>query len=108
MHRKRKHEKVKKEVCHMCGNSFFDKSDLKEHVKLTHSEGEQFVCDKCGTTYAALKALNNHVRKKNTIYYLCAFCDKKMFRQHKQLRVHLINEHDVKCGAKDFYVCWKC
>ena len=60
------------------------------------------------TTPLILTLLQGHMRKKHPTYYLCAFCDKKTFRQHKLLRVHLINEHDVKCGAKDFYVCWKC
>ena len=60
------------------------------------------------TTPLILTLLQGHIRKKHPTYYLCAFCDKKTFRQHKLLRVHLINEHNVKCGAKDFYVCWKC
>ena len=46
-------------------------------------------------------------REKHPEYNLCSFCD-KMFIQTCKLRSHLINEHDAKCGAKDFYVCWKC
>ena len=72
------------------------------------TQPKEFICDKCGQTFNAAQTLKSHVREKHPVYYLCAFCDKKMFRQQKLLRVHLINEHEVKCGIKDFHSCWKC
>ena len=57
IHKKRKHEKVKKEVCEMCGKSCFDKSILKQHIATVHTTGQEYVCDKCGSTYANLFAL---------------------------------------------------
>ena len=57
-HKKRIHEKLKTEVCHVCGKSYLDKYNLKKHVELAHPDGEQkFVCDKCGASYAALQTL---------------------------------------------------
>ena len=74
-----------------------------------HTEGEkEYVCEKCGATYTSMSSLKGHIREKHPIYYLCAYCDKKMYLSQKKLRVHLLNEHNVKCGTKDFYVCWKC
>jgi hypothetical protein len=57
-HKKRIHEKLKTEVCHVCGKAYLDKYCLKKHVELAHPDGEQkFVCDKCGASYAALQTL---------------------------------------------------
>ena len=61
IHKKRKHEKVKKEVCEMCGKSCFDKSILKQHIATVHTTGQEYVCDKCGSTYANLFALRGKV-----------------------------------------------
>ena len=51
--------------------------------------------------------LRLHTREKHPVYYLCTFCDLK-FREQAKLRIHLLNDHDVKCGIKDIYICWKC
>jgi hypothetical protein len=61
IHKKRKHEKVKTEVCEMCGKSCFDKSDLKQHIATVHTTGREYVCDKCGSTYANLFSLRGKV-----------------------------------------------
>ena len=109
VHKKRKHEQLREEVCHICGKAFFDKYNLKEHLNFMHTDkNTEFVCEKCGASYTTIKSLKDHTLKKHPVYYLCAYCDKKMFLSHKKLRFHLLNEHSVKCGTKDFYVCWKC
>ena len=109
IHKKRVHDKIREEICHVCGKAFFDKVVLRQHVNDMHTEGEkEFVCEKCGATYTSMSSLKGHVREKHPVYYLCAYCDKKMYLSQKKLRVHLLNEHSVKCGTKDFYVCWKC
>ena len=108
-HKKRKHEQIREEVCHICGKTFFDKYNLSQHLNIMHTEGEkEFVCEKCGATYTTMMSLKGHVREKHPVYYLCSYCDKKMFLSQKKLRVHLLNAHNAKCGTKDFYVCPKC
>ena len=58
MHKKRKDERLKKEVCHICGKAFFEAFTLKHHMDVYHSTGEQkYVCDKCGATYTSLHSL---------------------------------------------------
>ena len=101
------HEVVKNNVCHLCGKGFITSSILSTHMKSTHSEVKEFICDKCGSKFNSMTTLYGHKREKHPEYNLCSFCD-KMFIQTCKLRSHLINEHDAKCGAKDFYVCWKC
>ena len=113
IHKQRRHEGVKTEVCHICGSSFFDKVGLSIHMNGVHVEGKgtkekELICDKCGSIFNCISTLRSHVRDKHPVYYLCAFCDKKMFLATKKLRVHLINEHAVKCGKKDLHACWKC
>ena len=77
-------------------------------MKRVHAEKKDVICDKCGSTFNNLTSLKGHIKEKHRQYLLCSYCDKRMFGNSRQLRIHLINEHDVKCGAKDFYVCWKC
>ena len=70
-HKKRIHEKLKTEVCHVCGKSYLDKYNLKKHVELAHPDGEQkFVCDKCGASYAALQTLRQGPLKIWTEHFL--------------------------------------
>ena len=78
------------------------------HVEGKGTKEKEMICDKCGSIFNCISTLRSHVRDKHPVYYLCAFCDKKMFLATKKLRVHLINEHAVKCGKKDLHVCWKC
>ena len=39
IHKQRRHEGVKTEVCHICGSSFFDKVGLSIHMNGVHVEG---------------------------------------------------------------------
>ena len=111
IHKRRIHEMAKDEVCPICGKELKDKYILQMHMDTAHNTSEKkFVCDKCGAFYAPQVSLKNHIKDKQRSYTLCTLCH-KMFpssRGCRELRVHLCNEHQVNCGLKDFYVCWKC
>ena len=107
-HKQRKHEQKCDEVCHICGKAFFDIYSLKNHLETAHNSTERsYICDKCGASYFTRHALQHHVREKHPVYYLCTCCE-KLFQSTTKLRVHYCNEHNVTCGLKDYYVCWKC
>ena len=79
-HKKRIHEKLKTEVCHVCGKSYLDKYNLKKHVELAHPDGEQkFVCDKCGASYAALQTLRQGPLKIWTEHFTKLFSIYEIF-----------------------------
>ena len=107
-HKQRVHEQIREEICYICGKGYSDVYCLKSHIKSAHSDNpKQFICDKCGATYPSESSLKQHINIKHPVYHLCSCCD-KIFINLKKLRLHLLNEHAVKCGTKDFYVCWKC
>ena len=107
-HKKRKHLRIKDEICHICGKEFFDMQSLKKHHDQAHSgNGSEFVCDKCGSSYATSVQLKQHVSSKHPVYYLCGLCE-EMFQSTKSLTVHMHKNHSVMCDKKNFYVCWKC
>ena len=108
LHKKRKHQKIKEDICYICGKAFADAASLKGHMKARHlEEPRQYVCDKCGATYPFEMSLRRHVSLKHPVYYLCTCCE-KLFTSLKKLKVHLLNDHNIKSGSQDIYVCFKC
>ena len=89
-HKKRKHTKIKDEICDICGKSFYDIYSLKNHMKIIHvspNENRDFICDKCGAAFYTANTLRGHIREKHPVYYICTICD-QLFQSSKKLRLH--------------------
>ena len=84
-HKKRIHEKLKTEVCHVCGKSYLDKYNLKKHVELAHPD--LFVIS-VAQVMLHCKLPGYTLEKKNPVYDLRIFCDLK-FREKSKLQVIL-------------------
>ena len=98
-------------LCTLCGKVFVSKVVVRMHMESVHGTGEKkYVCDKCGESFTSKNYMSKHQHDKHKDYNLCTLCD-KMFPAKDtslDLRLHLAHEHQIHCGLKDFYTCWKC
>ena len=85
--------------CSECGDTFFQKHHLDDHIKYKHSKERNYVCDVkvrgkvCGKSFKTETGLNNHKKTHSDEKpHQCPHC-KKAYKTLKPLRTHVYKEH---------------
>ncbi|XP_077295780.1 uncharacterized protein LOC143918007 [Arctopsyche grandis] len=87
-HIKAVHLQERRHVCQKCGNSFFDKSGLVEHM-LKHTGIKNFHCEICTKSYGRRFTLTEHMKIHNNVKnYVCHVCN-RAFTQKCTLKGHM-------------------
>ncbi len=108
LHKKRVHEKNCSHVCDLCGKSFMNGFELKIHTKRIHfRDKKDFICEQCGQAFTESLSLSVHRRKEHPSFRLCTFCG-KVFTGVREMKKHLVFEHQVKSSNKLVPICPEC
>lgn len=92
LHIRKKHLKDFKHECEYCGQKFFTKVALKNHVP-THTGERNYKCKICEKSYPRLKTLKDHIRiHTNDRRYKCHICA-QAFIQNCSLKGHMRTQH---------------
>ncbi|XP_053623244.1 zinc finger protein 1 homolog isoform X2 [Plodia interpunctella] len=97
--------------CNICDKSFILKSKLTSHIKKVHLMERNHVCAECGQGFFIKQSLDEHMIKHNgERVYKCTVCHKAYARK-KTLREHLRihnNDRRFKCGVCGLAFVQKC
>nr|XP_026483321.1 zinc finger protein 660-like [Vanessa tameamea] len=97
----------KRYICHTCGNSFNDITNLNKHITAVHKKLKLFKCTFCSKEFAANKNLKIHTRiHTGERPYKCKTCD-KAFISSSNLGKHE-NKHENKKKFGGIYICKYC
>nr|XP_039269176.1 gastrula zinc finger protein XlCGF8.2DB-like [Styela clava] len=81
----RKHTGDRQHSCTMCGKSFFNLGQLKDHMIVKHTEERPYTCEVCGKKYGTKNQLRQHTGKwtHEKKAFSCAHCEKKFCRKSR-------------------------
>lgn len=97
-----KHEKSPAFVCDMCGDGFYLKRTLLDHLEAAHGSG--FKCDVCGKMYTSKGNLVQHLKIHDGIRkFQCEECG-DVFMHKKSLEKHVLKHK----GMVKTYNCGIC
>ncbi|KAL0808613.1 hypothetical protein ABMA28_013052 [Loxostege sticticalis] len=92
IHRRKDHLKDYRYVCQCCGQKFFTRFALNNHMPV-HTGARDFKCKVCDKTYPRLKTLKDHLRiHTNDRRYRCHICG-QAFIQNCSLKGHMKSQH---------------
>ncbi|XP_032526289.2 zinc finger protein OZF-like isoform X2 [Danaus plexippus] len=92
IHRRKEHLKDYRYECQCCGQKFFTRFALTNHMP-THTGERNFKCKVCEKTYPRLKTLKDHLRiHTNDRRYRCHICG-QAFIQNCSLKGHMKSQH---------------
>ncbi|XP_048485661.1 zinc finger protein 260 [Plutella xylostella] len=92
IHKRKDHLKDYRYECQYCGQKFFTRFALTNHMP-THTGERNFKCKVCEKTYPRLKTLKDHMRiHTNDRRYRCHICG-QAFIQNCSLKAHLKSQH---------------
>ncbi|XP_050676877.1 zinc finger protein 260-like isoform X1 [Leptidea sinapis] len=91
-HRRKIHLKDYRYECQICGQKFFTRFALTNHMP-THTGERNFKCKVCEKSYPRLKTLKDHIRiHTNDRRYRCHICG-QAFIQNCSLKGHMKSQH---------------
>ncbi|XP_075989456.1 uncharacterized protein LOC142985271 [Anticarsia gemmatalis] len=97
--------------CNICDKSFILKSKLTSHIKKVHLMERNHICAECGQGFFIKQSLDEHMIKHNgERIYKCTVCHKAYARK-KTLREHMRihnNDRRFKCGVCPLAFVQKC
>ncbi|CAB3261147.1 unnamed protein product [Arctia plantaginis] len=97
--------------CNICDKSFILKSKLTSHIKKVHLMERNHICAECGQGFFIKQSLDEHMIKHNgERIYKCTVCSKAYARK-KTLREHMRihnNDRRFKCGLCPLAFVQKC
>ncbi|KAM3957675.1 uncharacterized protein ACR2FA_008388 [Aphomia sociella] len=97
--------------CNICDKSFILKSKLTSHIKKVHLMERNHICAECGQGFFIKQSLDEHMVKHNgERVYKCMVCHKAYARK-KTLREHMRihnNDRRFKCGVCELAFVQKC
>lgn len=94
-HTKKIHLMERNHVCSECGQGFYQKQYLKEHM-IKHNGERIHKCDVCNKAYARKKTLREHMRiHNNDRRHKCEVCS-MAFVQKCSLKSHLLSNHGIR------------
>ncbi|XP_053623447.1 zinc finger protein 260-like [Plodia interpunctella] len=92
IHRRKDHLKDYRYECQCCGQKFFTRFALNNHMP-THTGERNFKCKVCEKCYPRLKTLKDHMRiHTNDRRYRCHICG-QAFIQNCSLKGHMKSQH---------------
>ncbi|XP_060809302.1 zinc finger protein 723 [Amyelois transitella] len=92
IHRRKDHLKDYRYECQCCGQKFFTRFALNNHMP-THTRERNFKCKVCEKSYPRLKTLKDHMRiHTNDRRYRCHICG-QAFIQNCSLKGHMKSQH---------------
>lgn len=92
LHLRKYHIKDFRYECEYCGQKFFTRFSLKNHLP-THTGERNFKCKICDKSYPRLKTLKEHTRiHTNDRRYRCHICG-QAFIQNCSLKGHMRSQH---------------
>ena len=108
VHVKERHDKIKDQVCKICGFAFSRKKDLHRHMVCVHKVGEKkFKCELCPIKFIEAHRLREHVRGVHDKIkdYVCEGCgyatwQKNTLRLHKRTIQCQKRSKKIKCEFK--------
>ena len=89
--------------CHICGDDFKRKENLKKHMKNKHGEsGPQiFPCPQCDYKATQKSALSRHIKTVHESQeFPCDYCD-KVFGRKDNLNAHVKKNHSKRKATED-------
>ena len=95
-HTKRVHLKLRQHPCNLCGIEFYDKHDLKKHIRKVH-EGKREICPECGLSF---KRIHEHIRvvhRREITKEVCPHCGKSYSQVKEHIRSVHENERNFSC-----------
>ncbi|KAJ0169992.1 hypothetical protein K1T71_014598 [Dendrolimus kikuchii] len=97
--------------CNICDKSFILKSKLTAHIKKVHLMERNHICAECGQGFFIKQSLDEHMIKHNgERVFKCTVCHKAYARK-KTLREHMRihnNDRRFKCGVCALAFVQKC
>lgn len=97
--------------CNICDKSFILKSKLTSHIKKVHLMERNHICPECGQGFFIKQSLDEHMIKHNgERVFKCSVCSKAYARK-KTLREHMRihnNDRRFKCGVCALAFVQKC
>ncbi|XP_045456729.1 zinc finger protein 62-like [Melitaea cinxia] len=97
--------------CNICDKSFILKSKLTSHIKKVHLMERNHICSECGQGFFIKQSLDEHMVKHNgERVFSCTVCHKAYARK-KTLREHMRihnNDRRFKCGVCSVAFVQKC
>ena len=104
-HTKRELEREIDHKCKKCGKAFWDKSNLRRHIKSVHNKMKDHICKECGYSASQKIALKKHIKAvhdkiKDHICKECGYAASEKFN----LQIHINEVHDK---IRD-HVCKEC
>ncbi|XP_049883328.1 zinc finger protein 260-like [Pectinophora gossypiella] len=92
IHTRKEHLKDYRYECQCCGQKFFTRFALNNHMP-THTGERNFKCKVCDKSYPRLKTLKDHMRiHTNDRRYRCHICG-QAFIQNCSLKGHMKSQH---------------
>lgn len=81
--------------CDDCGDYFFEKSSLNDHIQSSHLQTKAHKCKYCSRSYFKAYALNRHVRSIHLKQKFICWVDgcKKEFNYKHHCKLHIIRMH---------------
>lgn len=87
----RESHRLKKLVCHECGQAFLKAINLKYHLA-SHSDARPFKCETCGSAFKTTKALGAHKKTHMAYDYECPVCGRS-YLTNQLMRNHVEKNH---------------
>lgn len=87
----RESHRVKKLVCHECGQEFHKTINLRYHMA-SHSDLRPYACEVCGSAFKTTKALGAHKKTHKDYDYECPVCGRS-YLTNQLMRSHVKKNH---------------
>lgn len=87
----RESHRLKKLVCHECGQEFHKAINLRYHMA-SHSDQRPYACETCGSAFKTTKALGAHKKTHKAYDYECPVCTRS-YLTNQLMRNHVEKNH---------------
>ena len=90
------HDKKKKHPCEICGNFYSSSTALNTHMELHTMKEKPFKCDKCTSAFYNKHQLRSHIRMVHEEPSKCKICKAPLRGAPAVIRKHMLNVHGAK------------
>ena len=90
------HDKKKKHRCEICGNFYSSSTALNTHMELHTMKEKPFKCEKCTSAFYNKHQLKSHVKMVHEEPSKCKICHAPLRGAPAVIRKHMLNVHGEK------------